>query len=388
MPAEYERVIAALERREPDRVPTMGMVTDYTSIGEILGKRPIPLGLLFSNRYTSRVLDRLAPIDNFAHLVRPAMDAFTHDAVEAAVKMGYDSAWIFYLPTWRYLNSREVRDVYGRMWEVDLDTRGNLKSPMYRSGLIAGPGDWDAWDKRDILRLPELYYRTFSRVQRDFGDRIFVFAAFSGGLFEIGWQSMGFERFVVAMRKEKEFVRRMIGFYTDLYCLMIEAMASAGLPGVIYSDDLAYRSGPMLNPGLYEELFGEAYRRIVETAHAQGMKIVMHSCGNVYSLLEWFADCGFDGVHALEPTAGVELARVKEMVGGRLCLLGNMDVTRILVDAAREEVDEAVRTSIRDAGAGGGYIVAPTNSHESMTVRNQRWMVEAVEKYGHYPLNL
>jgi hypothetical protein len=388
MPAVYERVIAALERREPDRVPTMGMVTDYTSIGEILGKRPVPLGLLFSNRYTSRVLDRLAPIDNFAHLVRPAMDAFTHDAVEAAVQMGYDSAWIFYLPTWRYLNSREVRDIYGRMWEVDLDSRGNLKSPMYRSGLIAGPDDWYAWDKRDILRLPELYYRTFSRVQRDFGDRIFVFAAFSGGLFEIGWQSMGFERFVVAMRKEKEFVRRMIGFYTDLYCLMVEAMAAAGLPGVIYSDDLAYRSGPMLNPGLYEELFGEAYRRIVETAHVQGMKIVMHSCGNVYSLLEWFADLGFDGVHALEPTAGVELARVKEMVGGRLCLLGNMDVTRILVDAAREEVDEAVRSSIRDAGAGGGYIVAPTNSHESMTVRNQRWMVEAVEKYGHHPLNL
>jgi uroporphyrinogen decarboxylase len=190
------------------------------------------------------------------------------------------------------------------------------------------------------------------------------------------------------VRTEKEFVRRMIGFYTDLYCLMIEAMAAAGLPGVIYSDDLAYRTGPMLNPRLYEELFGEPYRRIVETAHAQGMKIVMHSCGNVYSLLEWFADLGFDGVHALEPTAGVELARVKEMVGDRLCLLGNMDVTRILVDAAREEVDEAVRSSIRDAGAGGGYIVAPTNSHESMTVRNQRWMVEAVEKYGHYPLSL
>ncbi len=116
------------------------------------------------------------------------------------------------------------------------------------------------------------------------------------------------------------------------------------------------------------------------------MKIVMHSCGDVYSLLEWFADCGFDGVHALEPTAGVELARAKEMVGGRLCLVGNMDVTRILVDASREEVEEAVRSSIDAAGPGGGYIVAPTNSHESMTVRNQRWMVEAVEKYGRYPL--
>jgi hypothetical protein len=164
MPASLERVRAALELREPDRVPTMGMVTDYTSIGEILGRKPVPLGLLFSNRYLAKVLDRLAPLDNFAAFVRLAMDAFTHDAVEAAVEMGYDSAWIFYLPTWRYLNSREVRDVYGRMWEVDLDARGNLKSPMYRNGLIASPDDWRAWDKRDMLRLPGLYNRTFSRV--------------------------------------------------------------------------------------------------------------------------------------------------------------------------------------------------------------------------------
>jgi uroporphyrinogen decarboxylase len=235
-----------------------------------------------------------------------------------------------------------------------------------------------------MFALPAKNNKAYSRVQKDFGRDLFIFGSFPGGLYELTWMGMGFERFVRATRKEKPFLGRIIGFYTDLFCLMLEAMADAGLPGVVYSDDLAFRSGPMLNPKVYEELFGDGHRRITETAHKLGMKVIIHSCGNVYDLLGWFADSGFDGVHALEPTAGVELGKAKEMIGNRLCLVGNVDITHILFDATREEVFEHVRRSIEDAGPGGGYIVAPTNSHPDMSVRRLRWMIEAVREYGAY----
>ncbi len=178
----------------------------------------------------------------------------------------------------------------------------------------------------------------------------------------------------------------MIKFYEDYYCLMIEAWADAGVPGAVYSDDMAYRSGPMVNPRIMDELYGDSFWRITETAHARGMKILVHTDGMVYPLLNWFADCGFDGVHALEPTAGVELARAKEIVGELLCLIGNLDITHILVDAAKDEVFEAVRSSIQQAGRGGGYILAPTNSHPDMSVERLRWMLDAAREYGRYPL--
>jgi len=93
-------------------------------------------------------------------------------------------------------------------------------------------------------------------------------------------------------------------------------------------------------------------------------------------------------VHALEPTANVELSKVKELIGDRLCLLGNMDITHILVDATKEEVYEAVRSSIAAAGRDGGYIIAPTNSHPDISLDRLRWMLEAVEEYGDYPLSV
>jgi len=384
--SSLERVIAALELREPDRVPTMDVMEEYSNIYDILGKKPTPLGFLFTNRYTSAVLDRIAPLINKSHIFDSEMETFSYDRTDAAVRMGYDAAWVMNVPIWRFRNSGIAEDIYGRYYDIVLDGRGNLGTPVYMGGMIETPADWKAWDKRDILRLPEKANRAYSNIQRDFGDRIAVFASFLYGLFENTWQPLGFERFAVAVRKERGFLRRMIKFYEDHYCLMLEAWADAGVPGAVYSDDMAYRSGPMLNPRIMEELYGDSLRRITETAHSLGMKIVAHTDGLVYPLLQWFADCGFDGVHSLEPTAGVELATAKEMIGDRLCLIGNLDITHILVDASKEEVYEAVRTSIAAAGRGGGYILAPTNSHPGMSVERLHWMLEAVDRYGHYPL--
>lgn len=387
MSGSHERVLAALERREPpDRVPVFDVMEEYATIYEILGRRPLPMGFLFTNRRTKAVIDRTAGIIDRTGLFFAEMDRFAYDRTEAAVRMGYDAAWVMHVPIWHFRDSRVAVDIYGRQYDVIVDGRGNLATPMYTKGLIATPEDWRAWDKRDIFRLPERANRAFLRIQKDFGERIFILPGFLFGLFENTWQPMGFERFAVALRRNKDFIRRVIAFYRDHFCLMLEAWADAGVPGAVYTDDMAYRSGPMLAPSLLEELYGDALRRITQTAHGLGLKIVVHSCGNVMPLLPWFADCGFDGVHALEPTAGVDLAEAKQLVGDRLCLVGNIDITHILVDASREEVFEAVRTSIEAAGRGGGYMVAPTNSHHAISLQRLRWMLEAVERYGHYPL--
>jgi uroporphyrinogen decarboxylase len=388
MAGSIERVMAALELREPDRVPTFDVMEEYSNIYEILGKKPVPLGFLVSNKYTGWVIDRTAPLLNRLHVLDSEVDRFSHDRTEASVKFGYDSAWVMHTPIFRFRDSNIIEDIYGRYYEIRIDKHGNIGYPMYMGGMLKSPADWAAWDKRDILRHPEKSNRAYKQIQNDFGEKIVVMGSFLYGLFEMSWQPLGFERWAVAIHREKEFMRRYIRFYEDWYCMMIEAMADAGLPGAIYSDDMAFKSGPMLNPKTMEELFGDAFRRITETAHRLGMKIVVHSDGNVYQLLEWYADCGFDGVHALEPTAGIELAKVKEMVGDRMCILGNIDITHILVDASREEVFEAVRSSIKAAGQGGGYFVAPTNSHPGISMERLHWMLEAVEEYGHYPLSV
>lgn len=396
MSQPHDRVLASLELREPDRVPVFDLMMEYAIVYQILERRPDLVTKVLSNRRAAAVIDRLVPLVRKNPLLAAIlvdapndmeMERYANDSALAAVKMGYDSAWIPYYPVFRLQDSETIDDIFGRRYKLVIDKHGYLALPMYTGGLINNEADWRYWDKKPLMRLPEKANAVYKAIQKEHGDELFIFGFVTTGLFESTWQPMGFERFVVATRKAEGLVHRMVTFYIDLICLIIESLADAGLPGVVFTDDLAFRSGPMLSPRMLEKLFGDGYRRITATAHDLGLKIIIHSCGNVTALLRWFADCGFDGVQSLEPTAGDDLAEAKQLVGDRMCLIGNLDVTEVLVGGSRKEVKAAVKQAIADAGLGGGFILSPCHNHEDVSIERLHWMVEAAREYGRYPLS-
>jgi uroporphyrinogen decarboxylase len=124
---------------------------------------------------------------------------------------------------------------------------------------------------------------------------------------------------------------------------------------------------------------------LVERAHAAGLKVVRHSDGNLWPLLDILLDTGYDGLNPLEPQAGMDLKKVKAYCGDRLCLLGNIDCIDLLPNGSPAEVDAAVRRAITDAAAGGGLIICSSNSlHPGVAPENCIAMFEATLKYGRY----
>ncbi|GAH36492.1 unnamed protein product [marine sediment metagenome] len=115
---------------------------------------------------------------------------------------------------------------------------------------------------------------------------------------------------------------------------------------------------------------------------------MLHTDGHITPLLDFVVDCGFDGLHSLEPTAGVDLALVKKKVGDKLCLLGNIDIAHDLTYGTKDDLFAAVKHAIKTAGPGGGFIVSAANMHPTVKVDNLRWMVEATKEFGNYPINL
>ena len=70
--------------------------------------------------------------------------------------------------------------------------------------------------------------------------------------------------------------------------------------------------------------------KIVEFGKALGLKVVLHCDGNLVPILDDIIECGFEGMHPLQPDADMDLRRVKEYVARRLCLIGNISVTEVL----------------------------------------------------------
>jgi uroporphyrinogen-III decarboxylase len=385
----HERTIAALNLQRPDRTPVFSCTEEQNQIYEILGEtgQAMPLSLL-QQGVTGTLVKWAAPLANSSGWFRREFEKFMAKKIEADIAMGYDCSWVMYSAIFELRDNRQATDIFGKLYDLVADPDGNVDTPMYREGLLTSPDKWEAWPRTDPDKLHKTIQRVYADLQRRYGDRIYLMGSLFSGLWESATQVMGLPAFAVALRRNPDHVRRMVKHYESLYLAALHATADAGMPGFVYSDDMGFKSGPQTSPRVLDEFFGPSLRRITEAAHQRGLKIIIHSCGNVNQLLDLFVDWGFDGVHSLEPTAGLDLAEVKKRVGGRMCIFGNLDIAHVMSDGTRQEVEEAVKTALRAAAQDGGFIMAMTNSHNAVKVENTRWMIEFTHRYGTYPLAL
>jgi len=385
----HERTTIALNLGVPDRVPVFSCTEEQNQIYEILGEKDqaLPLSLI-QEGWTGKLFKLAAPLANRTGWLNRETEKFMSKKLEADIALGYDCSWLMYSAIFNLKGNRQATDIWGKLYDLVADPDGNVDTPMYREGLLTTPELWEAWHHPDPDSFYKTLYRVFADLQKRYGERIYLMGSLFSGLWESTSQVMGLTAFSVTLRRNPDFVRRMVKYYETIYLATIHATADAGMPAFVYSDDMGHKTGPQTSPRVLDEFFGPSLRRITEEAHKRSMKIIIHSCGNVNQLLNLFADWGFDGVHSLEPTAGIDLAVVKKQVGKRMCIFGNMDISHVLSQGTRKEVEAAVKLMLQTAAPDGGFIMAMTNSHNAVKVENTRWMIEYTHRYGVYPITL
>nr|MDO8081191.1 uroporphyrinogen decarboxylase family protein [Candidatus Freyarchaeota archaeon] len=376
-----ERVLTALEIKEPDRVPTHVIALDANNVDKVLGKPEIndfqlieAIKQQYPDNYAEKLTEGLAALET---------EIFSRMA-EASWKLGFDAIQVGIIP-YTFRNDKEFIDPWGRIWEIR-NNEGNA-FPFYREGLITSPEVWEEWNKPDAEKLAEEMHEFTSQIYKKYNDKIFLIGVDDFiGIFESTWQSMGIVEFSRQIMKNPSYIKERFEFQTNIICELIKASFDAGLEVWTESGDLAWKSGTFMRPEDMRKYLLPCYKRMTKIAHDLGGKCILHSDGNLMGVLDFIVDAGFDGLHSLDPMAGMDLAKIKQQVGDKLCLLGNIDVSYTLSRGSQKEVEAAVKKAIQIAGSGGGFIVSPTNIHPAVKPENLRWMVEATKKYGAYPI--
>ena len=88
---------------------------------------------------------------------------------------------------------------------------------------------------------------------------------------------------------------------------------------------------------------------------------------------------------------GMEMALLKEKVGGRICLWGGVNGFVTMERGSRDEVQEAVREAVGILGPGGGFILSPVDNVRDTSEKtwgNIRAMIEAWKEHRDYPVTL
>lgn len=387
-----ERVLAALNLEEPDRVPTHIIYLDANNVDNILGK---PVSTDFDLLEQTKNENPYDWPEKMSDLLEAVETSIFSRCVEAAVKLGLDCMQIGIVPVY-FIDEPDddrnlMKDIFGRVWEAK-NNEGNF-NPYYLYGTINTPEKWKETKENIEGPMTEKYTKMvkkfYRRINKKHKDKIFVIVTNDlAGVFESASQGMGMTYYSRMLHKNPRMIKEVHEVIAQFTAACYNSYMDAGAEVFIESGDLAYHTGPMMSPKKFYELLLPAYKIITDTVHERGCKIALHTDGQITPLLDFIVDCGYDGLQSLEPTAGVNLSLVKKKVGDKLCLMGNIDVAHVLTYGTKEEVYDAVKYAIKTAGPGGGFIVSAANMHPAVKVQNLKWMVKATQKFGKYPLNL
>lgn len=129
------------------------------------------------------------------------------------------------------------------------------------------------------------------------------------------------------------------------------------------------------------------YEEFSSICHENDLYFFFHSDGVLWDLMEDVIGLGVDALHPIDPTC-VDIEEVKEKVGDRLSIIGNI-CNEILAIGTPEEVAELTKKRLKALAPGGGYCLGSGNSVPDWgQIENYRAMIETGLKYGRYPISV
>ncbi len=196
------------------------------------------------------------------------------------------------------------------------------------------------------------------------------------------------DNFFVALVENPEFVARVFARVGEIKCLVWERLVKHDAVGaMVLGDDLGYTGGLMVSPEILRKFVFPWNRRMGQLCREYDKPMILHSDGKLYEILDDIIDCGINALHPIEPKA-MDIREVRGKTGGRLALLGHIDVD-ILARGTTEEVEELTLSVLKRAAPEGGYVAGSSNTVPFyVKYENFLKMNETVRKYGTYPFRL
>jgi len=356
-----ERIIRALNRKQPDRVPVFENYINEPVVIR-LAQILLPGSVEFQTSQDRAGEERREIMDLYCSLVK---------------ELDLDATSTLFSTGLKQIGEGRGKDKFGTIWS--LSEHGE---PLPAQGPIHGLDDLEGFDM--VSKLDPKDFEVVKHVIDRVGKEKAHFVTVQDP-FKIAWNLRGsMEDLMMDYILNPELVHRLARVATDYDKAAIDMAAGVGADVIFFPGDVAGEKTLLMSPTHFREYIKPYHREIVEHAHRRGLKIVKHSDGNMWPILDDIVEVGFDGFHPVQPQC-MDIADVKRHLAGKACILGNIDCRELLPFGTEEEVDRTVKETIAKAAPGGGYIISSSNTiHPACKAENYIAMVRAAHKYGKY----
>lgn len=258
-----------------------------------------------------------------------------------------------------------------------------------QSRRIGHVRDWDVLERLlpysyETQLLPKLkWLERYINAAKGTGVGVFYT---SGPFWQDSHLASGFNNFMTKVYKDQDFVKALLNFFAKYYVWEAQEVSRHPLAFYYFTDNIAYNSGPFVEPELFKELWLPWVKKIVKPFRSKGIPIVFNSDGLIDWILPDIVKLGFCALNPVR-TPPNDIYTIKREYGDKFCLIGNIDLAGPLGSGTPLEVAEDVREHIHVLAPGGGYVVASSHDvGDRVPVENFAAMVKATQRYGAYAI--
>lgn len=133
-----------------------------------------------------------------------------------------------------------------------------------------------------------------------------------------------------------------------------------GIESFILCSDYCYNNGPFLSPEQFSVFVTPYLARICKGIRDSGGYAIKHTDGNIMPILDQLVSANPHAIHSLDPMAGVDIRKVKELVGDKVCLIGNVNCALMQTGSEQQVIDSA-EYCLKYGKPNGGYIYSTSN---------------------------
>ena len=408
-----ERILTAIQHREPDQVPVDLGATPSSGISAIAyGNLKRHLGLRQGDTRVYDVVQQLAQPEDFI------LDRFGVDVVDVGRTFNIsDSDWhdavladgqTAQLPAWFHPERQADGSFIARHPDgtdiAHMPAGGIFYDQSYFPYLDGYPSDfhdlsaqmgkilWAAlahspWDHAkdpgfwDLLRQRALALRRST-------DRALMIVV-GCNLFEWGTFLRRMDNFLMDLVAEPENVERLLEALMERHLAALKRVCQAvgDIADILrFGDDLGANGGPFMSPKLYRQFFKPRHSLLCDYVHRHTrMKTFLHSCGSIHALLPDLIEAGYDIINPVQTTCrDMEPERLKADFGKDICFWGGgCDTKSVLNTATPAQVKEHVKRRLEVFMPGGGFVFNTVhNILPEVPPQNIVAMYEAVQEFA------
>jgi hypothetical protein len=384
-----ERVKTTLAHHEPDRVPVGEMGIDAPMVEAVLGH---------STFYRAHGKERSAI---WAGRRDEVVASQKHDLVELVRRLEWDfvPVWLTYSSQMDYRPAQYLaddrlkwEDREGNIWQAPSEAADALCvasrpiTPELLEEMLSAPPRVDESQLELVRHVVSELGRTHFIVARGWHAP----STWLDGTFPLPGEGLAVpvSEFLLLLYDDPDLLRRILQAYTKRAIDYGRILIAEGVDAVQINADYCINTGPWLAPSSFARFVLPCMQATVDAFKREGVYVIKHTDGNTWKILDMMVETGIDGLHGIQPSTGMDIARLKERVGNKITLFGAVEADT-LVNGSPEDAVREVEQCLKYGAPGGGFVLTTSNSVQAGSRHeNYMAMLRAARESGTYPIRL